>query len=399
MLPGLSRKANRLGVVIFRLPGIMEMRPRATGKARTGKSNGVTTERGDREGRRVCAGPLCVFAARRSHRTGVRLSRRRPVFRELAGKTPERPGEVARVARRSRDARPGEASARPGVLGRTRRDSDRRRFRRSDGLQDPRRSADRRASRTLAAQRPGRRALQEGRPALSDLARRRACSCARKPAVVLVVGVNGSGKTTTIGKLAALLSRGGKRVMFVAADTFRAAAAEQLTIWAERAGAELVRGKEGADPSSVIYDGLAAAKARKVDVVLIDTAGRLQTKTNLMEELKKMRRIIERESRRSARRDAVGRRRHHGSERDLAGQALQRGDRPDGRDRHEARLDRRRAACWSRSSTRSRSRSNSSGIGEKVEELRPFDPGRIRRCALRAGSPRVTDVWHTAALR
>jgi fused signal recognition particle receptor len=119
---------------------------------------------------------------------------------------------------------------------------------------------------------------------------------ASKPAVVLVVGVNGSGKTTTIGKLGYLLSRAGKRVMFVAADTFRAAAAEQLTIWAERSGAELVRGKEGADPSAVIYDGLAAAKARKVDVVLIDTAGRLQTKTNLMEELKKMRRIIERET-------------------------------------------------------------------------------------------------------
>jgi fused signal recognition particle receptor len=117
-----------------------------------------------------------------------------------------------------------------------------------------------------------------------------------KPAVILVVGVNGSGKTTTIGKLGRLLSRAGKRVMFVAADTFRAAAAEQLTIWAERSGAELIRGKEGSDPSAVIYDGLAAAKARKADVVLIDTAGRLQTKTNLMEELKKMRRVIERET-------------------------------------------------------------------------------------------------------
>ena len=114
-----------------------------------------------------------------------------------------------------------------------------------------------------------------------------------KPAVVLVVGVNGSGKTTTIGKLGYLLSRAGKRVMFIAADTFRAAAAEQLGVWAERSGAELVRGKDGADPSAVIFDGLTAAKARKVDVVLIDTAGRLQTKTNLMEELKKMRRTIE----------------------------------------------------------------------------------------------------------
>lgn len=116
------------------------------------------------------------------------------------------------------------------------------------------------------------------------------------PAVILVVGVNGSGKTTTIGKLAKHLSSQRKRVMVVAADTFRAAAAEQLAIWAERSGAEFVRGREGSDPSSVVFDGLVAAKARKVDIVIVDTAGRLQTKTNLMEELKKMRRIIERET-------------------------------------------------------------------------------------------------------
>jgi fused signal recognition particle receptor len=118
---------------------------------------------------------------------------------------------------------------------------------------------------------------------------------ASRPSVILVVGVNGSGKTTTIGKLGRYLSSQGKRVMFVAADTFRAAAAEQLGVWAERSGSEFVRGREGSDPASVVYDGLAAAKARKVDVVLIDTAGRLQTKANLMEELKKMRRVIERE--------------------------------------------------------------------------------------------------------
>ncbi len=117
-----------------------------------------------------------------------------------------------------------------------------------------------------------------------------------KPAVVLVVGVNGSGKTTTIGKLASLLRGQRKKVMVVAADTFRAAAAEQLEIWARRAGAEYVRGAEGSDPASVVFDGMNAAKARGVDVVLVDTAGRLQTKTNLMEELKKMRRIIERET-------------------------------------------------------------------------------------------------------
>ncbi|MBV8721451.1 MAG: signal recognition particle-docking protein FtsY [Candidatus Eremiobacteraeota bacterium] len=118
---------------------------------------------------------------------------------------------------------------------------------------------------------------------------------ATRPAVVLVVGVNGSGKTTTIGKLATRLRGEGKRVLLVAGDTFRAAASEQLAIWAQRSGAELIRGAEGADPASVIFDGLRAAKARDVDVVLVDTAGRLQTKTNLMEELKKIRRVVERE--------------------------------------------------------------------------------------------------------
>jgi len=116
-----------------------------------------------------------------------------------------------------------------------------------------------------------------------------------KPHVVLVIGVNGSGKTTTIGKLAAQAKKRGESVLLVAADTFRAAAGEQLAIWAQRAGAELVRHKEGADPAAVVFDGLAAAKARGTDIVFIDTAGRLQTKHNLMEELKKIRRIIARE--------------------------------------------------------------------------------------------------------
>jgi fused signal recognition particle receptor len=116
-----------------------------------------------------------------------------------------------------------------------------------------------------------------------------------KPHVVLVVGVNGSGKTTTIGKLAAHDRRAGHSVLLVAADTFRAAAADQLAIWAERSGAGIVRHKEGADPAAVVFDGLAAAKSRGTDVVYIDTAGRLQTKHNLMEELKKVRRIIARE--------------------------------------------------------------------------------------------------------
>jgi fused signal recognition particle receptor len=118
---------------------------------------------------------------------------------------------------------------------------------------------------------------------------------AGKPHVVLVVGVNGSGKTTTIGKLAAQERKRARSVMLVAGDTFRAAAADQLAIWAERAGAEIVRHKEGADPAAVIFDGLVAAKARGTDIVFIDTAGRLQTKHNLMEELKKIRRVIARE--------------------------------------------------------------------------------------------------------
>ncbi len=117
----------------------------------------------------------------------------------------------------------------------------------------------------------------------------------RKPTVILVVGVNGSGKTTTIGKLAHRLQRERKRVLLVGADTFRAAAAEQLEIWAQRSGSEIVRGADGADPAAVVFDGIRAGKARNADVILIDTAGRLQTKTNLMEELKKIRRVIERE--------------------------------------------------------------------------------------------------------
>lgn len=116
-----------------------------------------------------------------------------------------------------------------------------------------------------------------------------------KPHVVLVVGVNGSGKTTTIGKLAAQAHAQGRSVLLVAGDTFRAAAGEQLEIWAKRSGAELVRHAAGGDPAAVVFDGLAAAKARNIDVVLVDTAGRLQTKHNLMEELKKIRRVIARE--------------------------------------------------------------------------------------------------------
>ena len=116
-----------------------------------------------------------------------------------------------------------------------------------------------------------------------------------KPSVILVIGVNGVGKTTTIGKIAAQLTRQGKRVMLVAGDTFRAAAADQLEIWAGRAGADLVRQHEGADPAAVVFDGIQAAKARNADVVIIDTAGRLHNKANLMNELNKISRIVSRE--------------------------------------------------------------------------------------------------------
>ena len=116
-----------------------------------------------------------------------------------------------------------------------------------------------------------------------------------KPAVVLVIGVNGVGKTTSIGKIAHRLKGEGKRVLLCAADTFRAAAADQLEIWANRAECEIVRSVEGADPGAVLFDSLAAAKARNVDVVLCDTAGRLHNKVNLMNELSKLRKIIDRE--------------------------------------------------------------------------------------------------------
>ena len=116
-----------------------------------------------------------------------------------------------------------------------------------------------------------------------------------RPSVILMVGVNGVGKTTTIGKLAHQLKEQGKKVLLCAGDTFRAAAAEQLGIWAERSGADIVRHEEGSDPAAVVYDSICAAKARKADVVIIDTAGRLHNKQNLMNELNKIRRIIDRE--------------------------------------------------------------------------------------------------------
>jgi fused signal recognition particle receptor len=115
------------------------------------------------------------------------------------------------------------------------------------------------------------------------------------PHVVLIVGVNGTGKTTTVGKLAQLLKTSGKKPLVVAADTFRAAAVEQLEIWANRAGVDMIRAREGADPAAVVFDGIASGKAKGRDPILVDTAGRLHTKVNLMNELEKIRRIAARE--------------------------------------------------------------------------------------------------------
>jgi fused signal recognition particle receptor len=115
------------------------------------------------------------------------------------------------------------------------------------------------------------------------------------PHVVLIVGVNGTGKTTTVGKLAQLLKMSGKKPLVVAADTFRAAAVEQLEIWANRAGVDLIRAREGADPAAVVFDGIASGKAKGRDPILVDTAGRLHTKVNLMNELEKIRRVAGRE--------------------------------------------------------------------------------------------------------
>lgn len=116
-----------------------------------------------------------------------------------------------------------------------------------------------------------------------------------RQSVVLVIGVNGVGKTTSVGKLAGKLKEQGKKVVLAAADTFRAAAGEQLTEWANRAGVDIIGGQEGADPAAVVFDAVAAAKARKADVLLCDTAGRLHNKKNLMEELRKINRILEKE--------------------------------------------------------------------------------------------------------
>ena len=147
----------------------------------------------------------------------------------------------------------------------------------------------------------GLKTAEEAREALKDIlvdmlsVGDTALNLSTNPSVILVVGVNGVGKTTTIGKIAKQLTDQGKKVLLVAADTFRAAAADQLEIWAERSGASIVRQNEGADPASVVYDGIQSARAKDVDVIIIDTAGRLHNKANLMNELNKISRIVGRE--------------------------------------------------------------------------------------------------------
>ena len=147
----------------------------------------------------------------------------------------------------------------------------------------------------LHSQEEVKAALRDVLVEMMDVGESTALNLDSQPAVVLFIGVNGVGKTTSIGKLGNQQKNEGKHVLFCAADTFRAAAADQLQIWSERAGCELVRQKEGTDPGSVLFDALQAAKARNVDVVLCDTAGRLHNKANLMSELAKLSKIIDRE--------------------------------------------------------------------------------------------------------
>jgi fused signal recognition particle receptor len=169
---------------------------------------------------------------------------------------------------------------------------------------------------------------------------RRALDLRDEPAVILVVGVNGTGKTTTIGKLAYQLHEAGASVVIGAADTFRAAAAEQLETWAERAHADFVGSASGSDPAAVAYDAVSAGVSRARRVVIVDTAGRLHTQEHLMEELAKVRRVIAAAAARGPARDAAHDRRHHGPERTATGAALHPGRRGHGARPDEARRER-----------------------------------------------------------
>ena len=195
-----------------------------------------------------------------------------------------------------------------------------------------------------------------------------------QPSVVLVVGVNGVGKTTTIGKLAKYYKQQGKSVMLAAGDTFRAAASEQLTIWADRVGVPIVKHQEGADAAAVVFDATASAKAKGMDILLVDTAGRLQTKSNLMEELRKMAR--QPQYRRSSAGNAPRPRCHDGPECRQPGQTLRRRRPLDGRRPDQARRDGQR---W-------RHLVGQAGIG------RPRPLGRRRRRRRRPASLRCRPV-------
>ena len=193
-----------------------------------------------------------------------------------------------------------------------------------------------------------------------------------KPSVWMFVGVNGVGKTTSIAKLAQRENDEGRRVVLAAADTFRAAAAEQLATWADRTGTEIIRGQEGADPGSVVFDAMAAATTRGADLVLVDTAGRLHTKVNLMEELKKLRRIVERTDGRAVRGAARGRRVDR-AERAHAGPPVRRGRRRHRRGPHQARRH-RQGRHRPRDPVGARDPVKVVGVGETADDLVPFDP-------------------------
>ena len=205
-----------------------------------------------------------------------------------------------------------------------------------------------------------------------------------EPAVLLMVGVNGTGKTTTIGKIAWHLSKEfGLSVILAAADTYRAAAAEQLAEWAERAGAELIRSAPGGDPGAVAYDAIDAARARSADVVIVDTAGRLHTEGNLMEELAKVGQGDRQADPRRSARDADLDRRHHRPERPAAGEGVLRRGRGRRRRPHQARRD-----GEGRDHPGDRRRAGHPGEADRHRRVargpQPLRPGRLRLCGDRS---------------